>query len=262
MSLISKNFFLNRSKMLTFLGELEETPDSGAVSFYFLPGLAESEIKDMVKNINIQSLSDELTGMVAASKNGAILFSGEERNYLVLPPFPVREKAVFSGYTGEPLRRLLESDFRIGLILLHLGTYAIGICQGEKLISSKVGTGLVHGRHKKGGSSQQRFQRRRQNQISEFLDRVCLHTREQLEPHSKELDYIIYGGPKQTVMQMQKRCPFLQSLGDRVLPLVDVPSLRQKVLDATVTRVWSSCIIEWQSDDFYPQADSMLESDP
>ncbi|MEE8413705.1 MAG: Vms1/Ankzf1 family peptidyl-tRNA hydrolase, partial [Dehalococcoidales bacterium] len=210
MSLISKKFFLSRSKMLAFLNELEETPDPGAESFYMLPEHTVSEIEDLLKKINLQPLPDELAGMVASSRNGGVLFWGKKRKYLVLPPFPLKEKTVFAGYIGEFLRRLLESDFRIGLILLHLGSYAIGICQGEKLISSKVGTGLIHGRHKKGGSSQQRFQRRRQNQINEFLDRVCLHAREQLEPHIKHLDYIIYGGPHHTVLQFQKRCSFLQ----------------------------------------------------
>ncbi|MEE8413892.1 MAG: hypothetical protein V3R96_05010, partial [Dehalococcoidales bacterium] len=98
--------------------------------------------------------------------------------------------------------------------------------------------------------------------INEFLDRVCLHAREQLEPHIKHLDYIIYGGPHHTVLQFQKRCSFLQPLGDRVLPLMDVPSLRQKVLEAAVARVWASCIIEWQPDNTQFLTDSLSESEP
>jgi len=243
--------------MLAFLSELETTADPGAGSFYILPGMTATAIEDSLVKINAQSLPNELAGAAAASGNGAVLFWSEERNYLILPPFPLREKSVSTGYDIEPLHWLLESDFRIGLILLHLGTYAIGVCQKEKLISSKVGTGLIHGRHKKGGSSQQRFQRRRQNQVNEFLDRVCLHTREQLEPHLKHLDYAVYGGPRHTVLQLQKRCSFLQSLGDRTLPLMEVPSLSQKVLEATVARVWSSNIIEWESGDTRSQANSL-----
>jgi hypothetical protein len=32
------------------------------------------------------------------------------------------------------------------------------------------------------------------------------------------------------------------------LPLLDVPSPRQKVLEAAVGRIWASCIIDWQEE--------------
>jgi peptide subunit release factor 1 (eRF1) len=234
--------------MLLFLNELKKIEDPGAVSLYILPGPTVPEIEDLLANIKEKPFPDELTQMITKSKSGAVLFWGKERKCLVLPPFPFRERTIFNGYITEPLQLLIESDLIIGLILVHLGTYAIGICQGENIISSKVGTGLIHGRHKKGGSSQQRFQRRRQKQVQEFLDRVCTHIREQFEPYTKQLDYIVYGGPYQTIVQLQKRCSFLKSLGDRVLPLMEVPALRQKVLEATADHVWSSYIIEWRED--------------
>jgi len=247
-TLISSKFFLRRSKMLGFLDEIEQTPDPGAISVYVPPGFSAPEIDDLLQKGGAQSVPDELSQLASGSKNGAVLFYGDTRKCLVLPPFPFSEKSAFSGYFAKPFRLLLTSDFMIGLVLVHLGSYAVGICQGEKLISSKVGTGLVHGRHKKGGSSQQRFQRHRENQAREFLDRVCLHAREQLEPHAQLMNYIAYGGPHQTVLLLQKRCPFLQSFEDRVLPLLDVPSLRQRVLETAVGRIWSSCIIDWQEE--------------
>ena len=234
--------------MPVFLNELKKIEEPGAVSSYIPPGPIVPEIEDLLAEIKEKPFPDELAQVIATSKKGAVLFWGKERKYLVLPPFPFRERTMFDGYITEPLQLLIESDAIIGLILVHLGTYAIGICQGEHIISSKVGTGLIHGRHKKGGSSQQRFQRRRQKQVQEFLDRVCTHVREQFEPHMKQLDYIVYGGPYQTILQLQKRCPLLKSLGDRVLPLMEVPALRQKVLEATAGRVWSSYIIEWRED--------------
>lgn len=248
MTLISSKFFLCRSKMLGFLDEIEQTPDPGAISVYVPPGFSAPEIDDLLQKGGAQSVPDELSQLASGSKNGAVLFYGDTRKCLVLPPFPFSEKSAFSGYFAKPFRLLLTSDFMIGLVLVHLGSYAVGICQGEKLISSKVGTGLVHGRHKKGGSSQQRFQRHRENQAREFLDRVCLHAREQLELHAQLMNYIAYGGPHQTVLLLQKRCPFLQSFEDRVLPLLDVPSLRQRVLETAVGRIWSSCIIDWQEE--------------
>ncbi len=248
MTIILRKFFLRRSKMPEFLDEIEQTPDPGAVSVYIPPGFSVAEIEDLLQKGRARSLPDELSQLASSSKNGSVLFCGDMRKCLVLPPFPLGDTTTFSGYVAEPLRLLITTDFMIGLVLVHLGSYAVGICQGEKLISSKVGTGLVHGRHKKGGSSQQRFQRRRENQAHEFLDRVCLHAREQLELHAQLVNYIAYGGPRQTVLLLRKRCLFLQSFDDRVLPLLDVPSLRQRVLETAIGRIWSSCIIDWQEE--------------
>jgi len=234
--------------MLEFLDEIEQTPDPGAVSAYVPSGFSASKIENLLQKDGLQSVPDELGQLASSSKNGVVLFYGAMRKYLVLPPFPLSEKTIFRGYVTEPFRLLLTNDYMIGLVLVHLGSYAVGICQGEKLISSKVGTGLVHGRHKKGGSSQQRFQRRRENQVREFLDRVCLHIREQLEPHAQLVNFIAYGGPRQTVLLLQKRCPLLQLFEDRILPLLDVSSPRQGVLETAIGRIWSSCIIDWQEE--------------
>ena len=247
MALISKKFFLRRTKMLEFLAELEKTPGPAARTVYLPSGLSVPEIENLLGTVHFEkTLPKDLPQIAEHSRTGAALFWGNVRKCLVLPPFPIKEKLVFPGYVTDRLRLLLKSDFKIGLILVHLGSYAVGLCQGEKLINSKVGTGLVHGRHRQGGSSQMRFQRRREKQAQEFLDRVCLHARERLETEAKLLDYVIYGGPRQTVLRLQKRCPFLSQFEERALPPLEVPALRQKVLETTVVRIWSSGIIEWQ----------------
>lgn len=248
MALISRKFFLRRSKMLEFLKGIEQVRDPGAMSVYIPPGFSVLEIEELLSKGGAHPVPDETSQLASSAKNGAALFWGDTRRCLVLPPFPLSKKTTFSGYVTEPLRMLLTRDFMIGLVLIHLGSYAVGICQGEKLISSKVGTGLVHGRHKKGGSSQQRFHRHRENQVREFLDRVCLHIRGHLEPRAKFIDYVVYGGPRQTVLLLQKRCPFLQSLEDRVLHSLDVRTPHQSVLETTISRTWSSYIIDWQEE--------------
>ena len=132
---------------------------------------------------------------------------------------------------------------------MRLGAYAIGICDGENLVSSKVGTGLVHGRHRQGGSSAHRFERHRDKQIEYFLTRVCQHAREQLEPQAKALDYVVYGGAWTTILLLQKQCPFLGQFDEPTLPpLLDIPEPRQAVLETAVNRVWSSTVIEWRED--------------
>ena len=244
--LISSRFFLNRVKMLGFLDELEAA-DSTAKSLYVPFGLSHSEFEDLLKEVlDAQDIPANMAELAVSSTTGAVIFWGPSRKYLVLPPFPITEKYFTHGYDVKPLHSLLKHDFSVALILVRLGAYAVGLCRGENLIASKVGTGLVHGRHKKGGSSQQRFQRHREKQIEYFLDRVCSHAREKLEPQAQMLNYMVYGGARTTILSLQKRCPFLQQFGNRTLaPLLDIPDPRQAVLETAVGRVWSSRVVEW-----------------
>jgi len=102
---------------------------------------------------------------------------------------------------------MLKHDYIIGVVLVRLGSYGIGVCLGDKLVSSMVGTGIVHGKHSKGGSSAHRFERHRDKQIETFLIRVCGHVREQLESYEKSIDYMVYGGARTTILMAQKYCP-------------------------------------------------------
>jgi peptide subunit release factor 1 (eRF1) len=169
--------------------------------------------------------------------------------YVVLPPFPIAEEYMANGYDVEPLRHLLTRDFLIGLVLVRLGAYSIGVCRGTELIDSKTGTGLVHARHKKGGSSQARFARHREKQIEAFLTRVCGHVREYMEPQARSLDYLVYGGARTTILLLRKRCPFLNQFDDRILRmLLDIPEPRKAVLEKAAVTVWSTDVIEWCED--------------
>jgi peptide subunit release factor 1 (eRF1) len=129
---------------------------------------------------------------------------------------------------------------------VRLGAYAVGLTHGERLVASKVGTGLVHSRHRQGGSSAQRFRRRREHQIDEFLSRVCERVQQHVGEDLKGADYVAYGGARTTIELLKKECPVLQRLEERELPpLLDIADPRQPVLEAAATRVWSSRIIEW-----------------
>ena len=243
MSSSFNEYYVKHSGIADLVKRIGEHAGDDALSLYFPSGLSEQELETISQAV----LPERIVRLISDSTTGGIVFLTGSR-YLVIPPFPVTEKVVFTGYNPEPLELLLTKEYTVGMVLVHLGSYAIGVCRGEKLISSKVGTGLVHGRTRKGGSSSARFQRRRQNQAREFLERVCVHAREHLEPYRTTLDYIVYGGPAMTVLNLQKECEFLQTFKDRTLPLMEVPQLRQKVLESSVTRLWSSRIIRWNKE--------------
>ncbi len=250
MTLISTRRILSRTKTLDFLDELAMSPDDEARSLYLPPHPPATEIDNTLKEIPAQQdVLAQLVKLASSSKTGTVIFWNPKHKCLVLPPFPISEKHLTRSIATEQLRSLLTIDYTVALVLVRLGSYAVGICQGEKIVNSKVGTGLVHGRHKKGGSSAHRFERHRDKQIESFLTRVCQRAREHLEPHEKALDYVVYGGARTTIQLLHKQCAYIGKLDTPALPpLLDIPEPRQAVLETAVSRVWSSTVIEWQED--------------
>ena len=240
---------LSRHRMIKFLEALSHTIGK-ATSLYVPPGMSRAEIQELLQDIlNGGDVQSDIAGAMADSQTGAVFLGSEAYKYLVLPPFPLTEKQVFPIYDVDPLYALLKSDLTIALILLRLGDYAIGVFRGEERLSGKVGTGLVHSRHKKGGSSQRRFERHREKQMEQFFDRVCSHAREHLEPHSRQVDHVIYGGERHTLLAFRRQCRFMQCFDNRTLrPLLNVRKPRAATLEAAIEEVWSSMLIQWIED--------------
>jgi hypothetical protein len=240
-----KKSLLNREATLKYLEQLKGAPGKAA-SFCLPPSLAPEETKGVCKLGEIpEDVHPQMMTLAAASKTGCYVYWSASQKCLVVPPFPTAEKQV------QPLdmalvRSQLEKEHIIALVLVRLGSFAVGVARGEKLIVSKVGTGLVHGRHRQGGSSSHRFERHRDKQIETFLNRVCEHVQETIGPYVKHLDYIVYGGARDTIQLARKYCPMLQKLAAPELPpLLNIPDPRQPVLENAVKRVWSSTVVEF-----------------
>jgi hypothetical protein len=241
---------LSRARMLDLLAGLAGTPGAEAITLYLPPYLPTNELENSLKIIaESPDVVSQILKLTGRSETGAVVFWSHEGKYLVLPPFPISEKHIADSIAPEGLRSRLGRDYLIALLLVRLGSYAIGVYRGEKRLTSKVGTGLVHGRHRQGGSSAHRFERHRDKQIEYFLTRVCQRAREQIEPYVKSLDYVIFGGARTTIQLLQKQCPFLGKLDIPALPpLLDIPEPRQPVLESAIVRIWSSTVVEWAED--------------
>ena len=74
-----------------------------------------------------------------------------------------------AGYEPGPLLDHVRRERTVGVLLVRLGGHAAGVFTGETLSDSKVGSRLVHGRHRKGGSSSGRFARRREGEARAAL---------------------------------------------------------------------------------------------
>lgn len=231
------------------LARFEPSSVTGS-TFYFLP--ANNETKpDLPGSL---WLPETARAKILKSSTGSVIFytrqnTGSEYT-LVIPPFPVQKSLVASYMEITPLLEILEREFVIGIVLIRLGSFAFGVSRGQKLITSKVGTGLVHGRHRQGGSSANRFARHREKQMETFFTRACSYLREYFAPHVKEIDYMLYGGARNTIQEFRKQCSFANTLQKPELPsLLDIPDPRLAVLHKALERAWSSRVFTWVEPD-------------
>jgi VLRF1 release factor-like protein len=150
------------------------------------------------------------------------------------PPFPpLAATGVRPGFDPAPLLDHVARERVVGVLLVRLGGYAVGVFSGRRLVASKVGRRQVHGRHRAGGSSQQRFARRRAGQARVALEAAADVAARVLLEHRRDLDAIVVGGDRRAlaeVLEDPRLRPLAALVGERVL---DVPDPRFAVLQAT-----------------------------
>ena len=168
----ANRYKLSRASTLKFLDELKKSLHK--VDALYLPsGSPKTNISGLLETtIEPEDIPDKLLEYIEKSPIGSVIFWGPLDRYLILPPFPIQKEEVFHYFEGKPLTAMLGADILLGLVLVRLGHYAIGVFRGEGLLSSKVGTGLVHARHRQGGSSSHRFERHRYKQMETYFTQV------------------------------------------------------------------------------------------
>lgn len=245
MGLTVDEYRLNRKKTLVLLGNLAAS--ARGKSLYLPYGASPAFSEEALDRIpGISQIRLESESLITESVTGAVLFYDDVSGYLMVPPFAITQQQDADNYLVSPLAALLERQLTIALIIVRLGAYAIGVFRQERLLASKVGSGNIHARHRKGGSSAHRFERHREKQIEGFFTRICCHVRANLEPHLKDLDYVIFSGAPETLLSFRRQCRFLRQLNDRTLDMsLNIRKPRQATLETAIERVWSSRVIHW-----------------
>ena len=154
---------------------------------------------------------------ILRSDTGLVALRVESRGLVILPPFPVPESGMTPGWNVAPLLKLLATEYTIGVVLLRLGRYAVGVYRGERLLASKTDTRYVKGRHRAGGTSQKRFERVREGQAHRLYLKACEAVQSRFGDFEGQLDYVLLGGDKFTLEGFLKVCPYLDSHRDKTL---------------------------------------------
>src|SRR3982751_3934554 len=137
---------------------------------------------------------------------------------VVRPPFGLAHEGEHEAVQLEPLFEALAADHCVAGLLVRLGGYAVGVFEGERLVASKVGTRFVKGRHKKGGSSQARFRRRREEQARALVEEAAEQAVRVLEPWRDRVEFVALGGARRVVEEVVGARAALGWLRERALP--------------------------------------------
>ena len=110
-----------------------------------------------------------LDSLISHNNNLIILSSSDYDIYLSLP-FPFSKK-----FTNlQEIVEFIESDLKVMLFFIELGSWVIGKVKFKQVLASKRGSRYVKGRHKAGGQSQRRFERNREKWIEEHYKKFVI----------------------------------------------------------------------------------------
>lgn len=139
-----------------------------------------------------------------------------------------------SAQTVDQFLEAIKLPRRLGFLLARKNAAAIGVADGDKLISSKVERFYVQGRTAAGGWSQQRFARRRGNQAAAGVREAADIAARVLLPELSTLDAVVCGGDRGTVEAILEDPRLEPVLPLRHERLLDVPEPRLAVLEEAV----------------------------
>ena len=155
------------------------------------------------------------------------------------PPFPPMTAPATWPSSPTVLAGLIAEhaavDRTVGVLLVRLGGYAAGVFAGSppRLVSSKTGSRLVHGRSAAGGQSQQRFARRRENQAASALAAAADTALRILGPYAGRLDAVVLGGDRRAVAGVRADSRLRPVMKHAVERFLTVPDPRLAVLRDT-----------------------------
>ena len=241
---VRERYDASRSKLVHILDGLRES-NSVQLTVYLRPGSHEALASDLVtRHPGLDAALADAVHRAGDPDTGVVAFWEQDTITAVVPPFPVTEGLASAGLDTGHLMEILGRELRVGVVLVRLGRFAVGVLDGETLVASKTDTRYVKSRHRAGGSSQRRFERSRERLVRELYDKVCVVVADTFAPFADGIDYVLLGGEKTTLGGLVRRCAELRRLAPITLGRrLDVRRPGQKALDGVHHEVWQSRVV-------------------
>ncbi|MGA2680747.1 MAG: peptide chain release factor aRF-1 [Candidatus Bathyarchaeia archaeon] len=181
---------------------------------------------------------------IADNKEGEVLNVEE-----LIPPESIGTflYEVDNHFRLEPLREMLRNQRVVGLVAMDSKEASFGILNGERFELIENITSGIPGKSGKGGSSQRRYERERDMEVTNFFHRVAEHAaKDFLENH--KVTVLIVGGPGPTKEDFLKGDYLHYELKNALLDVVDIQSADKdgvrEVLDKSSETLKNMCTPE------------------
>jgi predicted RNA methylase len=164
---------------------------------------------------------------------------------VVTPPFGLDHEGEYDQVVVGPLLEALGEDRTVAALLVRLGGYAVGVFEGERLVASKVGSRFVKGRHRAGGSSANRFRRRREGQERELVEEAAAQAARVLSPWRGKVERVAVGGDREAARRVLAARPDIAWLEPLALErFFAVPEPRRRVLEEFPYQLYAAKLVE------------------
>lgn len=141
--------------------------------------------------------------VINSRRGGIILHCPQLFSLLLVPPFPIKESHSHEGaeFSLYPIREMMEEPVLI--VSAHAGETFLGVCLSrDKFEAEELVQSSVMGRHSKGGWSQKRFERLREEDVKAHVDLVIEKLEAMLGRYKPVLHYAVLSGEESLVRQI------------------------------------------------------------
>jgi hypothetical protein len=181
----------------------------------------------------------------AVYHGGSVRIEAAGETLTVTPPFGLEHEGDYEPVAVAPLLEALAAEHTVAALLVRLGGFTVGVFEGERLAVSKAGSRFVKGRHKKGGSSANRFRRRREGQERELVEVAAAEAARVLGPWRGRIERVALGGDRDAVRRVLAARADLAWLEPLALErFFTVPEPRRRVLDELPYQLYAAKVVE------------------
>jgi hypothetical protein len=162
---------------------------------------------------------------------------------LMTPPFPIRESGwkLDRAFDTAQLQELLEKNQVICILLAHAGETFIGISNREAFIDHKIVRSSVKEKHTKGGWSQRRFERLRDEDIKHHAEKARSVFEAMVEKYKAELKMVVASGEHNLVKEVTGADSGYQYPFPLLIRSIDLKAkIEKQNIDKIRVLVWSA----------------------
>jgi hypothetical protein len=140
---------------------------------------------------------------IKSKRGGIILHSPLLFTLLLVPPFPIQESLTREGsaFALDPLEEMMDTPVLV--VSAHAGETFMGVALSrEGFLAEEIVESSVMGKHSKGGWSQKRFERLREEEIKSHADLVAEKLAALLGKYKTLLKYAVLSGDESLIRQI------------------------------------------------------------